>query len=298
MSTTTDEPPRCPDLADLDLPDLLDLPDPLGVVDLWGMDELDPSARAELFAVEAQWPPPGLLEVTAAGPVLAALVNTVCLSECDDEVLVEVAAAAHRLVAWTEARGLAATAELTRRVTAWRGVGSRADQVAPEQMAAAELGAALCLSPLAARWRVELAKDLVRLPVTRIALAAGRIDLAKARAVVEAVAPLTDELAAAVESRVAARAPDQSAAQLRGCLRRAVISTDPAGAEARRAVKVGQRGVWREQGEDGMARLEWVAPVERGCQIFCVRGAVPLRGTRWTSCLMTRVPVGRISLRS
>jgi len=136
-------------------------------------------------------------------------------------------------------------------------------EVSPEQMAAAELGAALALSPLAARLRVELATDLARLPLTRIALAAGRIDLTKARAVVEAVAPLTDEQAVAVEARVAARAPDQTAAQLRACLRRAVISIDPAGAEARRAIKVRGRGVWREVMSDGMARLEWVGPVEQ-----------------------------------
>jgi len=152
--------------------------DPLDLVDVSGADEHELERRevdALLAGLDGRWPAAAMLEVTEAGPVLAALLNTVCLSECDDETLVEVAAASHRQIAWTEARGLAATAELTRRVTTWRGVGTRADQVAPEQMAAAELGAALCLSPLAARWRVELAKDLVRLPVTRIALAAGRI---------------------------------------------------------------------------------------------------------------------------
>jgi len=238
------------DLPDLPDPlDLVDLPDPLDLVDLAGLD--------------AEWPPAGMLEATEAGPVLAALVNTVCLLDLDGDRLVEVAAGAARLVAWASAREIEATAELTRRVTAWRGVGTRADQITPEQMAAAELGAALALSPLAARWRVELAKDLTRLPVTRIALAAGRIDLAKARAVVEAVAPLTDEQAGMVEARVAGRAPDQTAAQLRACLRRAVISADPAGAEGRRRIKVRDRGVWREQGQDGMARLEWVAPAEQ-----------------------------------
>jgi len=240
------------------------LPDGEDPPELEELDLLD-RREADLLLAEpdGQWPPAGMLEVTEAGPLLAALVNTVCLPDLDGDRLVEVAAGAARLVAWASARELAATAELTRRVTTWRGVGTRADQIAPEQMAAAELGAALCLSPLAARWRVELAKDLARLPATRIALAAGRIDLGKARAVVEAVAPLTDEQAVAVEARVAARAPDQTAGQLRACLRRAVISIDPAGAEARRAIKVRGRGVWREVMSDGMARLEWVGPVEQ-----------------------------------
>ncbi|MCY7373939.1 MAG: hypothetical protein LH461_09635, partial [Spirochaetaceae bacterium] len=130
MSTTLDDPPVPPDFEE-PAPPWPELPE---------LDDLEWRARdALLVEMDESWPPPGMVGATAAGPVLAALLNTVCLPEVGDEVLVEVAAGAHRQRAWTEARGLAATLELTRRVTGWRGVGPGADEVVPEQMAAAEL---------------------------------------------------------------------------------------------------------------------------------------------------------------
>jgi hypothetical protein len=111
--------------------------------------------------------------------------------------------------------------------------------------------------------RVELARDLARLPRTRAALAAGALDVVRARAVVDAVAVLDDDTAAVVEARVIARAPAQTPPMLRACLRRAVLAADPAAAQARHRVAVRGRGVWREALEDGMSRLEWVAPSEQ-----------------------------------
>ena len=220
--------------------------------------------RAELFAeLDAEWPPPGLVDDTPAGPRLAALLSTATPADLPAGVLVEVAAGAARLASWAAAQEAAATAALTDRVQGYRGVGPRACQIAPEEMAAAELGAGLSLSPGAARLRIELATALRRLPSTRLALASGRIDLTKARAVADAVTGLSDDLAAAVETRVMGRAGDQTAAQLRACLRRAVISLDPAGAQSRRDAKVAERGVWREVLPDGLGRLEWVAPIEQ-----------------------------------
>jgi hypothetical protein len=177
--------------------------------------------------LDAQWPPAGMLDATEPGPFLAALLNTVSLDAVPDDELVAYAAAAQRLASWAASRELAATSALTRRVGSWRGVGSSADEVSPEQAAAAEVGAALTLSPQSARNRVELSKALGRLPLTRFALAGGRIDLVRARVIVEGVAGLSDEVAAAVEARVMVRAPGQTAAQLKACLRRAVLSLDP-----------------------------------------------------------------------
>ena len=229
-----------------------------------GGEEVDAETRRALFAeLDAKWPPPGMVELTPTGPRLAALLNTVSLPGLLADQLVEVAAGAARLASWAAAQEVAATAALTSRCSRFRGVGTGRDEVPAEQMAAAELGAELALSPVSARNRVELAQALARLPLTRIALAAGRIDLTKVRAMVDAVASLGDEHAAAVEARVLGRAPGQTAAAFRACLRRAVISVDPAGAEERREAKVADRGVWRQSLEDGMARREWVGPVEQ-----------------------------------
>jgi hypothetical protein len=50
---------------------------------------------------------------------------------------------------------------------------------------------------------------------------------------------------------------------LRAALRRAVIAVNPAAAEARRALQVAERGVWRQSLDDGIGRLEWVGPIEQ-----------------------------------
>ena len=225
--------------------------------------ESDARTRAALFEeLDALWPPPGLIEDTATGPRPAALLNTVSLADLAADVLVEVASGAARLASWAAATEAAATAALTAQVGAFRGVGPGDREVGPDEMAAAELGAGLSLSPAAAMNRVALATALQRLPLTRLALAAGRIDLTKTRAIADTVSGVSDETAAAVEARVIGRATRQTAAQLRVCLRRALISVDPAAAEARRTAKVADRGAWREALTDGMSRLEWVAPTE------------------------------------
>ena len=65
------------------------------------------------------------------------------------------------------------------------------------------------------------------LPATHALWEAGLIDTAKARAVDEATTVLPDELAAAVQARVLGRAPEQSLAQLRAALARAILAVDP-----------------------------------------------------------------------
>ena len=99
------------------------------------------------------------------------------------------------------------------------------------EFAADEVAPALRLSRSSAAVRLDLATSLTtRLPGTLAALERGEIDLSKARAVVEATDPLTDEHAAAVQDQVRGRAGTQTAGQLRASLRRAVLRVDPEGA--------------------------------------------------------------------
>ena len=74
---------------------------------------------------------------------------------------------------------------------------------------------------------------LATLPETHALWEAGRIDTAKARAVDDATWMLLPELARAVQDRVLPRAPEQTLAQLKAALARAVIAADPDGAEQR-----------------------------------------------------------------
>lgn len=105
-----------------------------------------------------------LLATTSPGPRLAAWLQGFDPDTLPDPVLVEYLAGCERLKAWCDARAVAATAELTGRCARLRGVGPGADEVPAEQVAAAEVAAALALSPTGARNRVELAAALTRLP--------------------------------------------------------------------------------------------------------------------------------------
>jgi hypothetical protein len=96
-----------------------------------------------------------------------------------------------------------------------------------------EVAAALTLTGRAAQDEVDLALDLAGpLAATGLALATGRIDLAKAKIIAAGVATLTAAHAAAVQAAVLPDAPDLTIGQLRRAIARAVLTADP-GAAAR-----------------------------------------------------------------
>ena len=98
-----------------------------------------------------------------------------------------------------------------------------------------ELAAALTLTHTAAEAELGLALDLaIRLPGTAAALRTGRIDLPRAKIIVDGTSSLTAEHAAAVERAVLPRAPEQTTGQLRAAVSRAVLSADPQAARRRR----------------------------------------------------------------
>ncbi|WHT17311.1 DUF222 domain-containing protein [Crossiella sp. CA-258035] len=132
-----------------------------------------------------------------------------------------------------------------------------------------EIAAALGWSPRAAAIRLATALDLRRLPRTLDALAEGRIDYMKAKAITEAVAPLTGDQAASVEDRVLPDARSRSVGSLRSMLRRAVIRADPGAARKReeKAAESRQLSLWAE--EDGMAVLSVKAPAPQTQAAFC-----------------------------
>jgi hypothetical protein len=256
-------------------------------------DPFDPSGGASRDLL-------GVLRVAGApapvgdldGPAVAAALDTIDLTAfavSDGEVVAAVAAAS-RLAAWAAGREVAATAELTARAARWRGVGPLAgidgveELLSARDLAALEVAAALGVSAAAADDRVERAGDLARLPGTRLALAGGRIDLAKARAIVEAVAPLDDAAAAAVEARVLGRAPGQTLPNLKACLARAVIAADPAAAETRRLAKAAARGVSRWRDGDCGSVLQWHGSDEEieGFWLWLTCAALAARGPRAT----------------
>ncbi len=102
------------------------------------------------------------------------------------------------------------------------------------RFAAMEVAAALHLSPLGARIRVERARQLVDvLPNTHAALREGRLDVFRAGIIADDTALLAPEVRRAVESEVLDGAQLCTPAQLRARVARTVLRLDPDGAADR-----------------------------------------------------------------
>jgi hypothetical protein len=194
-----------------------------------------------------------------------------------DDGLVDAIVAWDRDVSWAQAGQLAAIAELARRRPAEPGQPSDGSGVS--EFAVDEVAAALRLSRPAAGARLHVAVEVARrLPATGAALRRGEVDFAKARAVVEAVMPLDDATAAAVEARVLPRAGGQTVGQLRASLARAVLAADPAAAEVRHAGAVTDRRVALTPLTDGMAELWALLPADAATAIYSALDTEARRG--------------------
>jgi hypothetical protein len=177
-------------------------------------------------------------ERLAPGPDLVAWLAMAEAPGLDDADLAAVAGSWRRVASWAQAQELAAVAQIASRAAARdEDVGTDADG-RPARIpatAAAEVALELTMSQYGAAWWADLAVQLCwRLSATGAALAAGSIDLQRARLIAEATGRLSDEAARAVEERVLPAAREQTTGMLRAALRRAVIAADPAGAERRR----------------------------------------------------------------
>jgi hypothetical protein len=179
----------------------------------------------------------GVLDVLAAGLPLAGFAADTHdrLVQVTDDELVGLLRAWRRVTSWAAAGELAAVAELARRRPA-DGSPPAAPGRLPlnvSEFVPEEVAAALTLTGRAAQDEVTLALDLAGpLTDTRSALAAGRIDLAKAKIIAAGVATLSAAHATAVQTVVLPDAPDLTTGQLRRVIARAVLAADP-GAAAR-----------------------------------------------------------------
>jgi hypothetical protein len=201
------------------------------------------------------------VEHMPAGPVQAGWLAAAAAEagSLDEYGLAGVAIAARRLASWAQAAELAAVARITARAAAAdRRIGLAADG-RPGRLcrdAVGQVSLALMLTDHAAAGWADLAITLAwRLPATGRALAAGAVDLARARVIAEATGVLSQDAARAVEAEVVPGAGGQTTAQLRVRLRRAVIAADPGAAERRRQDAERQAKVSLYAGEDGTATL-------------------------------------------
>ena len=216
--------------------------------DAEGDPEADPEADEEAYreAVAAGRVRDVPLEVAAGrvaeslptGPGLAGWLAQSRAADLEDGALAGVAASFRRLASWAAAGELAAVAQIaSRSARADRRAGvdtlGRPDRITSD--AAGQVALALAMSHDGASSWIDLGIVLTwRLPATGAALAAGRIDLARARMIVRMTTPLSDAAARQVEAAVLGRAGWLTLGQLHAALRRAVIKADPEGAERRR----------------------------------------------------------------
>jgi hypothetical protein len=204
----------------------------------------------------------GVLDVCAPSGSLAGLADAASrdgrLADLDDDELIGVLRAWHRLESWCASGGLAAIAELARR--------RPADRVAPgppggfpaqlSEFIGDEVAAALTLTGRAADTCLGVALDLeIRLPGTARALHEGIIDRPKGRLITEATRILTDERARQVEARILPAAGKQTTGQLRAAVARAILAVDPDAATRRREEAQQDPRVRRWQEDAGTAAL-------------------------------------------
>ncbi|WP_157368005.1 HNH endonuclease signature motif containing protein [Alloactinosynnema sp. L-07] len=139
------------------------------------------------------------------------------------------------------------------------------------RFAGAEVGAALTWTPAQAATQVTRAVRLTTLfPTTVDALATGRIDLARAHALAEITATLSDEHAREVETWILARHEHKTIAGWRQALRAKKDRIDPDGADRRRELRRRERRVDLYVAEDGMAHFDVYDTGERLRAVYLV----------------------------
>ena len=180
---------------------------------------------------------------------LFGLLRGMDLDQIDDPALVEAAAAADRLEAAAHALKLQAAATLAGRVSMTSA--ALADHTnGPAGIAGDELTLRLRTSAKAGADLVRRGKALAgHLCATGDELAAGRIDAARARVIVDGLEHVDWEAAAAVEAQVLPKAPDRTPAQLRSDVAKALIAVDANAAEQRARRRAKTRRVTRPRAE-------------------------------------------------
>jgi hypothetical protein len=195
------------------------------------------------------------------GPAMAGWLGLAAseAADLDEYGLTGVAVAGQRLASWAQAAELTAVAQVASRTAAAdKNIGVREDG-RPARVgrdATGQVSLALSMSEYTAAVWADLAVTLSwRLQATGEALSAGRIDLYRARLIAEATSVLAEATAREVEAKVLPGAGQETPAQLRERLRRAVIAADPAAADRRRADAERQAGVNLYPDADGTATL-------------------------------------------
>ena len=203
-------------------------------------DELAAASDGRMSEPDLAWAAAVAVEHMAPGPAQAGWLETATLAagRLDEDALAGMMIAAQRAASHAHAAGLAAAGQISARAAAADSrIGLEADgrPVRLCRDAQGQISFALMLSGYSAAAWADLGITLTwRLPATGQALAAGVVDLERARAIAEATSVLSQDTARVVEAKALPGAGRRTAADLKDWLRRLVIAADPEGAERRR----------------------------------------------------------------
>ncbi len=244
---------------------LVTLPEPEGWEELaWELMEADVAGDAADAADDGDggWVPAGLAEWDP-GLFSHAVLASLDRSRVSGHDLVAVAKAEERLISHLQGLQAETMAQL-----------AHADPTDPDspvrcegiwEDAAAEIGAALCLTRRGADARLGTALDLADShPRVGEALVQGEFDLYRARVICDGVAGLDPEVAGRIVDTVLERAGELTSGQLRAWIRRLRIAVDPDAARQRYERNVAERMVVAAGNGDGTANLcGYDLPAER-----------------------------------
>lgn len=215
--------------------------------------EVNPETGTDHTAGVAYFEALGALDGMAPGPDMASLLTSIDPESLDGYQRVIVMRAHHRLAAHHEALAMRHGEAL---IGEFQDLEDLTEHRSAEDAAATEIRAALTLTRRAADSFLDLAiTTLRRFPQVWEALAAGHIDLAKARTICNGVEDLSDTTGRAIIDQVIAGAPDLTTGQLFARIRRLRVAIDPDEATSRQRAAVVDRRVVSEPTPDGAANL-------------------------------------------
>lgn len=205
-----------------------------------------------MFEKDYEQIPPGL-DTMRPGPVLAAFLSSIELHQVSPHDRVIVMRAHRRMASHFEAQAYAAMASLSDH---FEQVEFADDPALAWEAAATEIRAAFRLTRRAAESDLDLALEVARrIPGLGAAMAAGDIDVRRARVIVRGTSHLDEEAAREVVARIIGEVPRLTTGELAARLRRLCMDTDPGAAKRRYESAIDGRRVVAEGSPEGTAHL-------------------------------------------
>ncbi|MEC3952573.1 DUF222 domain-containing protein [Nocardia sp. CDC153] len=186
-----------------------------------------------------------------------------------DEELIDALRRAHGAAAFAQAAEITAVREVYRRHRA-ENAAPGAGGVRAGEFAAAEIAVAVHVSEAVATALVDIALALDSLPDTKLAFAAGRIDLSRVQVIVDSLRGLPREMRDVLEPKLIEAALRSDPARLRQTAQRWVTRLDPDGETRRRQEREQDRDIRIRAVQDGMAVFDGLLPAA-GAQAVAMR---------------------------